>query len=355
MGKKEDTPAWFQNCIDNLTYEDCFVKVTSDVDGTCANIHYQLFPPPSPPSMPSKYSCKRPIVLVHGGGAHSRWWDWTAPFLAKDGHLVASIDMSGQGDSDTRNFYSLSTNALEVMSVARVIGQQSHLKPIIIGHSFGGWVTLLCGKIYGNELGGIVVLDSAVRPATHPDNRRGPPMRKKKMGTRTELELKKRFRLMPPQPVQNSYLLDYIFPLSIRKEKTTATNGEDEYIYVWKDDPLRYKKHSDFSHNFTEKEWNEMSKESSQMLRNLQCRLTFCYGEYSVFFNDPSILQHIRNELDHYPPKGQLYTPIIKIPNSHHHVMFDQPQLTTCMLQTILQQWHASDIGKNELIVSSKL
>ena len=93
---------------------------------------------------------------MHGGGAHSRRWDWTAPFLAKDGYVVACIDMSGQGDSDTRPEYTMEINALEVMSVARVTTQEfsKTQKPVIIGHSFGGYVTLLCGQKHGDELSG---------------------------------------------------------------------------------------------------------------------------------------------------------------------------------------------------------
>src|SRR5690606_36984848 len=34
------------------------------------------------------------VVLVHGGAAHSRWWDPVAPLLAKERRVIA-IDLSG--------------------------------------------------------------------------------------------------------------------------------------------------------------------------------------------------------------------------------------------------------------------
>ena len=43
----------------------------------------------------------RGIVLVHGGGAHSRWWDHIGPLLAADRRVIA-IDLSGHGDSGRR-------------------------------------------------------------------------------------------------------------------------------------------------------------------------------------------------------------------------------------------------------------
>ena len=325
------TPSWFTETINNLQFENHTISVLSDLDSTSAQIHYQLF---RPPSTTTTKRCG--IVLVHGGGAHSRWWDWTAPYLAADGHLVACLDLSGQGDSENRDLYAMTTNAIEVMEVARALKTKHNAmvpdKPIIIGHSYGGWVTLVVGKNYGNELGGTIVLDSSVRPSNHPMNKAGPPMRKKKPGTKTKEELKKRFRLMPPQPIINQYLLDYIFPLSV-----TDKRGKWE----WKDDAERFSKHVDFKSKST---MNQMAVIQSQRLRGQKCRLSLLYGEHSLFFEDKEvILNHMRKELEMFPPKGQIYTPIIMIPNSHHHLMFDQPLMTVTVLRTILNEWYASD------------
>ena len=57
------------------------------------------------------------IVLVHGGMAHSRWWDHVAPQLAA-GCRVVALDLSGHGDSDHREGYSLDLWAEEVLAVA---------------------------------------------------------------------------------------------------------------------------------------------------------------------------------------------------------------------------------------------
>lgn len=78
---------------------------------------------------------KPPLVLVHGGGAHSGWWDHIAPFFTRT-HTVVAPDLSGHGDSGTRASYAVSVWAREVLAAAQVSG--SSARPTIVGHSMGG-------------------------------------------------------------------------------------------------------------------------------------------------------------------------------------------------------------------------
>ena len=57
-------PAWFSAALDAAVQEG-----TTVVDG--ASIAYRAWGDPD----------GRSIVLVHGGAAHSRWWDHIAPLL----------------------------------------------------------------------------------------------------------------------------------------------------------------------------------------------------------------------------------------------------------------------------------
>jgi alpha-beta hydrolase superfamily lysophospholipase len=57
-------PAWFSAALDAAVQEG-----TTAVDG--ASIAYRAWGDPD----------GRSIVLVHGGAAHSRWWDHIAPLL----------------------------------------------------------------------------------------------------------------------------------------------------------------------------------------------------------------------------------------------------------------------------------
>src|ERR1700744_1553903 len=81
----------------------------------------------------------RGLILVHGGGAHSRWWDHIAPLLTADRRVIA-IDLTGHGDSGRRDAYSSDVWAGEVMAVAADAGLDA--KPVVIGHSMGGMVTM---------------------------------------------------------------------------------------------------------------------------------------------------------------------------------------------------------------------
>jgi len=46
------------------------------------------------------------LVFVHGGAAHSGWWDHVAPFFARS-HRVVALDLSGHGDSGRRPVYGM--------------------------------------------------------------------------------------------------------------------------------------------------------------------------------------------------------------------------------------------------------
>ena len=97
-------PAWFSAALDAAVQEG-----TTTVDG--ASIAYRAWGDPD----------GRSIVLVHGGAAHSRWWDHIAPMLT-DGWRVVAVDLSGHGDSDRRDRYSLDTWAREVLAVVAEAG-----------------------------------------------------------------------------------------------------------------------------------------------------------------------------------------------------------------------------------------
>lgn len=99
------------------------------------------------------------ILLVHGGGAHSGWWDHVGPLLAERGPVVA-LDLSGHGDSDHRDHYDMDQWGTEVLAVRRFTG----LGPgaVVIGHSLGGLVTLALRERPEVEVGRAVVIDSPI-------------------------------------------------------------------------------------------------------------------------------------------------------------------------------------------------
>jgi pimeloyl-ACP methyl ester carboxylesterase len=90
-----------------------------------------------------------PLVLVHGGGAHSGWWDHIGPFFAST-HRVIAPDLSGHGDSGTRSKYQYHVWAEEVVAAANAAGAQGH--STILGHSMGGLVAARAAQRHGQHL-----------------------------------------------------------------------------------------------------------------------------------------------------------------------------------------------------------
>ena len=155
-------------------------------------------------------SRKRPgLLLVHGNGAHAYWWSYIAPFLARD-YNVAAMDLSGMGDSDHRPNYTMDIFVEEQLAVARHAGMfDQEEPPVVVAHSFGGFVTILTGALHGGKLAGTVIVDSPVNP---PDRPHGPPRREIRPHRiyPTLTEALARFRLAPEQPCDNGYIVDFI-------------------------------------------------------------------------------------------------------------------------------------------------
>ena len=139
-------PAWFSAALSAATER-------AQVSAEGASIAYRAWGERGAPG----------IVLVHGGAAHSRWWDHIAPLLAP-GRRVVALDLSGHGDSGRRETYGLDAWAREVLAVAADAGIAG--PPTVIGHSMGGFVTLRLASLYGSRIAGAVAIDSPVRDLT---------------------------------------------------------------------------------------------------------------------------------------------------------------------------------------------
>lgn len=110
----------------------------------------------------------RDLLLVHGGAAHRRWWDVTAPLLARSRRVLA-IDLSGHGDSGRRSEYTLRSWAGEVREVASQLCDED---PILVGHSMGGLVAVEAAQAQQSSLAGVITLDTPLRRHS-PDQQAG--------------------------------------------------------------------------------------------------------------------------------------------------------------------------------------
>ncbi len=256
------------------------------------------------------------LVLVHGSNAHLEWWRFVAPFLA-DQFRVAAIDLSGNGDSGWREKYTGELFAKEVMAVCEAAGLGE--KPFVVGHSFGGFVTLEVGHYFGDQLGGIIFADFTVEPPERYEEwgkeferRGGQPARPTRIYEDKDVALG-RFRLVPAQPCQYDFIVDYLATRSLR---------EVEGGWTWKFDPAL------FDHL-------EMGVAQRDKFVGIACRTAVLLGEHS----DDSGAQ----AGEYLTEISGGYLPVFSIPGTYHHFMFDEPMATVAAIKGILLSWRRDD------------
>jgi pimeloyl-ACP methyl ester carboxylesterase len=283
-----DPPPWFTAALAAAADTG-----STDVDGV--PIAYRAWGEPGP----------RGIVLVHGGGAHSRWWDHIGPLLAA-GRRVAALDLSGHGDSGRRARYTLDAWADEVLAVAASAGVTT--PPIVVGHSMGGFVALRAAGLFGARLAGIVIVDSPVRDITPEqaaarEHRAFGPTR---VYPTREAAIA-RFRPVPDQPVL-PYIAAHVAATSIR-----PVNGG----WSWKFDPAIFGR----------------PDVTPALLHQLDCRVALFHAEHGIVSPQTTELMYDR--------LGRR-APVIEIPAAGHHVMLDQPIALVTGIRTLLSDWDHS-------------
>jgi pimeloyl-ACP methyl ester carboxylesterase len=282
------TPTWFTDAIAS-PFD------TSEVIVGGARISYRAWGKPG----------SQGVILVHGGAAHAGWWDHIAPFLAAE-HRVVAIDLSGHGDSDRRADYSLATWADEVLAVA---ARESVGRPVIAGHSMGGFVGLTAAKLHGDSVRGVVAIDSPVReisPEAKTWLASNPTMPDHKVHPDRQTVIA-RFRTLPEDEAGLEYVRRHIAEQSVREVEGGWSWAFDPQIFV-----------------------------SAQMepedLAEAGCEVALVRGERGMATTD--ITESVAEVLGGH-------VPVTLVPDAGHHIMFDQPIALIALLQTLLGQWRA--------------
>lgn len=281
-------PAWFSAAL---------ATVPEERETTCegTSIAYRAWGDPA----------DRNIVLVHGGAAHSRWWDHIAPLLAR-GWRVVAMDLSGHGDSGRRDRYSLDIWAREVLAVVTDAGTAA--STVVIGHSMGGLVTLRLAALAGSQIAGAVAVDSPIRDMAPEDrearqHRAFGPLRVYP----TREAIIARFRPIPDQPAL-AWIAEHVAATSIRP----AEGG-----WTWKFDPQVFARDT----------------LTLELLTRLDCRVALFRAEHGLV--TPQQGEVIYDRL------GRI-APLIEIPVAGHHIMLDEPVALAAALRTLLADWDHS-------------
>lgn len=284
-------PRWFLEAVNAP-----FVRGSVDVEG-CAINYFQWGDPRKPG-----------VILIHGGAANAYWWAFIAPQLARNFHVVA-LDLSGHGDSARREEYRRELWCEEILAVAQDSGIVG--APVLIGHSMGGFVAINTAVQYGDRLAGAIILDS---PVKRPDPEsvegfRGKAFRDPKTYATVE-EALARYRLVPDQPCENRYIMDYIARNSMKE----VPGG-----YTWKFDPTIFRNHR--------------PRAMHELLPKVQCRVALFRAEYGLV--DPETGDYM------YELLGR-NAPVIEVPDAYHHLMLDQPLALIVGLRAVLSDWQHS-------------
>jgi pimeloyl-ACP methyl ester carboxylesterase len=291
----DGAPDWFRRAL-AVPFTDNEVHV----DG--APIHYLAWGTAGRPG----------LVFVHGGGAHAHWWTHVAATFAP-GFRVVAIDLSGHGDSSHRDAYDIEQWAGEVMAVAAdggIVG-----KPVVIGHSMGGFVTIATAALHAEDLTGVIVCDS---PVTEPDPEVESFRLKEAFGNpRTYQSVDDalaRFRTVPPQEHYCDFVMDHVARRSLR-----SVDGG----YQWK-----------FDRNVFAQFAGGMRGIARPYLGQVRCRLALLRSEHGLVTEDIGAAM--------YEALGRV-APVIEVPEAGHHAMLDQPLVLLTALRSLLADWEHSE------------
>lgn len=272
-----NAPTWFKESISIKPSE----RSINDKDG---KISYSKWV--------SKNDSTNLLILIHGTGAHKKWWDPIAPQFLNETNVIA-VDLPGMGDSDFRNNYSIKDFGKCIFSIIDKEKIEMNIENIyIVGHSLGGQVAAYVASENKNLVTSLVMIDTFIRPPDYdPSQHEGGPLRKIKHYP-DKITILERFRLMPKQVCQNTWFLRYIAEYSVKETK----DG-----WRWKFDDLMFNSLERlFGYKFS-----------------FNCPTLFIYGAESLLMSG-NILPNIKN----------MYSDVMdfkKVEEAAHHVPLDKP------------------------------
>lgn len=283
-----ETPDWFWQAID--TKPECF-----EVEVDQCEISYQRWGETGKPG----------LLFVHGHNAHAHWWDFIAPAFLPE-YQVAALDLSGMGDSDHRDEYSVDQYAKEILTVADHAGLADQL--VVVAHSFGGMMATRAVVNAPDRFKGLVLVDSGVHRPDQETAKEAERWSKPKVYPDFDIA-RSRFRLQPPQTCENQYIVDYIARNSVER----IDEG-----WVWK---------------FDEELSSRMRPGEDSRLHDFEkisVKVALIYGELSKTFTKDSAeyMQELRADLA-----------VVPMANAQHHLFLDQPLVFIDELKKILRGW----------------
>ena len=221
------------------------------------------------------------------------------------------------GGSDWRETYSFETFAAEAHGGALAAGlYEAALKPVFIGHSFGGSQVFYQATRYPQWMRAAILVDTGMGgPPPAAEGFRAPQMRTQPNRVYPTLEAAlARFRFMPPQGCKNPFIADFIARRSLKQ----AALEDGSLGWTWRFDPLL---------------WSKLDRSVMGQMIEPGPRITpmvHIYGEHSAIIRRHQQMPGMRVPDDVHR---------IVIPDSEHHIMVDQPLALVAALRGVLSYW----------------
>ena len=244
------------------------------------------------------------MLLLHGGSAHARWWDFVVPHLAERYRCVA-LDLRGHGDSGRPASldYRLAAHAGDVGALIAALDLR---RVVIVGHSFGGFVAMIyAGGAAATQLGGLVIVDSRARIGERSARLLQALCKLPHPHYASLSEAEQRFRLLPAGTTAPAPVLAHV----VRHGMVQSADG----TYTFKFDRRALS--------------GTTPQDLAPALASVHCPILAVRGAQSEVVPASAL-----GEFSAANPRAHT----AEIPDAHHHVMLDQPAELARIICTFL-------------------
>jgi pimeloyl-ACP methyl ester carboxylesterase len=169
-----------------------------------------------------------PILLLHGMGAHTHWWDLAAPLLAQKFRVVA-MDLRGHGDSEWTESpqYQVSDYAADIDAVRSYLGWE---KFFLVGHSMGARACIHYAREYGQYLAKLAVLDFLTAVVRQSQEKYERKMKRRQPSYSSKEKMVSAYHLQPSGTTLSEEALRAIGGQSVRQ----LDNGRWTWKFDWR-------------------------------------------------------------------------------------------------------------------------
>jgi pimeloyl-ACP methyl ester carboxylesterase len=250
-----------------------------------------------------------PVVVLHGGSAHARWWDRFAEAMA-DAYHVVGLDLRGHGNSEHANppAYRIDHYADDLAQCIDALGLDG---VTLVGHSLGGMVSADYAGRAPERLAALVIVDTQAR-LTAAGARYMRRLRHFPQPLYRDYDTAmRRFRLLPTQTNADPALLAHVAAHAIRQLPDGRWTLRFDRVSLSDPEP---------------QDW-------LSTLQQLRCPILLVRGAHST------LLPHDKFAalLAALPRAAG-----VEIPDAHHHVMLDNPPAFARAVRSFLDRVHGA-------------